>query len=459
VGRKDACGNCSYPVPMLDKWIERLLRGAYSTLLVLLAPVTVYHLIWRGFRQQAYLERWGERYAYYPARVRAMQTPECIWVHAVSVGEVNAVAPLVNALLQRSADTRLLITTITPTGSERVKALWGERVDHVYLPFDLSGAVRRFLCHFRPAAGLVVETELWPNLLFCCRDAGIPVCIVNARLSARSLHSYQPLRALVSRALGAVCRVAAQSQADAARFVELGAAPDKVIVTGNLKYDIPVNQARVEDFARAFRLRIGRRPVWIAASTHPGEEDTVLALHQRLRQRWPTLLLLWAPRHPERFTPVMQAAVLAKWPVATRKLTHWPGHQDAIFVIDTLGELVPFYACADVAFVGGSLVDIGGHNLLEPAAVGVPAVTGPHLHNFIDIARSLREAGALKIGQDAAEVGVLLETLLADETARMEMVAAGRALVESGRGTLARTLDAIAPMLPAPQPMAHADAR
>jgi len=440
---------------MLDKWIERLLRGAYSLALLLLAPVTVYHLIWRGFRQHAYLERWGERYARY--RGGAAPRPGCIWVHAVSVGEVNAIAALVNALLERHPATRLLVTTITPTGSGRVKALWGVRVDHVYLPFDLPGAVRRFVRHFRPCAGLIVETELWPNLLFCCRDVGIPVCIVNARLSARSLHSYQPLRALVARALGAVSKVAAQSREDAARFIALGAAEDRVIVTGNLKYDIPIDQAEVADFARAFRLRIGRRPVWIAASTHPAEEADVLAIHQRLRQRWPALLLLWAPRHPERFTPVMQTAVLAKWRVATRKLTRYPDHQDAVFVLDTLGELVQFYACADVAFVGGSLAEIGGHNLLEPATVGVPAVTGPHLHNFTEIARSLREAGALQVGEDAAAVGGLLEGLLADETARMAMAAAGRALVEAGHGTLARTLEAIAPVLHAPSQRGRAD--
>jgi len=443
---------------MLEQWIERLLRGAYSLLLILIAPVTVYHLVWRGFRQQAYLERWSERYARYPAHEKA-QPQACIWVHAVSVGEVNAAAPLVNALLERAPDTRLLITTITPTGSGRVQALWGARVDHVYLPYDLPGAVRRFLRHFRPDVGLIVETELWPNLLFCCRDAGVPVSIVNARLSARSLHNYWPLKPLVARALGTLCKIAAQSGDDAQRFVELGAVPERVIVTGNLKYDLQMDRDEISNFARAFRIRTGRRPVWIAASTHPGEEDQVLAFHKRLRRRWPTLLLLWAPRHPERFTPVMQAAVLAKWRVATRKLTHWPDHQDAVFVLDTLGELAQFYACADVAFVGGSLEDIGGHNLLEPAAVGTPVVTGPHLHNFSEIAAHLRQTGALQVGADAAEVGTLLDTLLADEAAREQMAAAGLALVEAGRGTLERTLAAIAPDLPALQPAGHADAR
>jgi len=432
---------------MLEKWFERLLRGAYSMVLILLSPVTVYHLIWRGFRQHAYLERWSERYARYSTP--GASAPVRIWLHAVSVGEVNAAAPLVNALLARDPEQRLLITTITPTGSGQVQALWGERVDHVYLPFDLPGAVRRFVRHFRPDVGLIVETELWPNLLFCCRNAGILTCVVNARLSARSLHGYRLLRPLVARALRTVSTIAAQTREDAQRFIALGANPDQVSVTGNLKYDIQMDTGEVADFARAFRIRIGRRPVWIAASTHPAEEAAVLDLHRQLRKHWPELLLLWAPRHPERFQPVMQAAVLAKWRVATRKLTHWPDPYDAVFVLDTLGELVTFYACADAAFVGGSLCETGGHNLLEPAALGVPIVTGPHLHNFADIARCLREVGALQIGADAAEVGRHLDTLLADGDMRLQMGAAGRALVEAGHGTLQRTLDAIAPVLSA----------
>jgi len=438
-----------YPVRMLVNWSKRLLRGMYSAVLTLLTPVTVYHLLWRGFQQPEYLKRWGERYARYPVRLAA--EPVQIWLHAVSVGEVNAAAPLVNALLARDPDARILVTTFTPTGSARVSALWGTRVEHVYLPFDFPGAVRRFLARFRPRFGLIMETELWPNLMFCCHDAGIPLSIVNARLSERSLHSYWPLHPLVAYAMSTVSRVAAQGRADAERFINLGAAPDKVIVTGNLKYDIRLDKAETSDFARAFRIRIGARLVWIAASTHPEEEASVLDIHQRLTRRWPDLLLLWAPRHIERFQPVMQAAVLAKWKVATRTLTRWPDQRDAIFVIDTLGELGQFYACADVAFVGGSLSQTGGHNLLEPAAVGVPVVTGPHLHNFTEIARNLRAAGALRVGEDAAAVGDLLEALLADEVTRMEMGAAGSALVDAGRGTLERTLAAIAPSLPASQ--------
>jgi len=421
----------------VNQWTERLLRGMYSAVLYLLAPATVYHLLWRGFRQQAYLERWDERYAHYPDTLAPCSMR--IWLHAVSVGEVNA---------------RLLVTTITPTGSQRVEALWEARVDHVYLPYDLSGAVHRFLAHFRPTIGLIVETELWPNLLFCCRDAGIPAFIVNARLSARSLRHYRLLHPLIGRALRSLTRIAAQTEADAERFVALGAAPDAVVVTGNLKYDIDLNLEDIRAFARAFRIRIGvQRPVWIAASTHAEEEAIILAIHRRLRLRWPTLLLLWAPRHPERFRPVMQAAVLASWRVATRKLTHWPDREDAVFVIDTLGELARFYACADVAFVGGSLQPVGGHNLLEPAALGIPIVTGPYLHNFADIAQRLQDAGAMQAGRNAAAVGDMLERLLADAPLRERMGDAGAALVRAGRGTLARTLEAMASALP---PLAQA---
>ena len=429
----------------VERAVERMLRGLYSAALYLLVPVTVYHLIWRGFRQREYFLRWSERYAAYGA------TPgeDVVWVHAVSVGEVNAAAPMVNALRRAHPGLRLLVTTITPTGSARVRALWGDSVAHVYLPYDLPGAVSRFLRHFRPRLALILETELWPNLLFGCRDHGVPAYIVNARLSERSLRGYRVLQPLIARALRTLRAVLAQSGADARRFVRLGAADTTTTVTGNLKYDIAV----AEDwpmFTAAFRGRIGARPVWIAASTHVDEEAAVVAIHRRLRQRWPELLLLWAPRHPERFRAVAQQAVAAGWRVATRRLTQWPDPEDAVFVIDTLGELTLFYGCADVAFVGGSLQDIGGHNLLEPAAVGTPAVTGPHLHNFSDIAEQLERAGGLRIAADADGVGEALAQLLADENARAAMAAAARALVDQGRGALQRTLQRVEADLPEP---------
>jgi len=428
---------------------ERMLRWLYSLALYLLSPFTLYHLVSRGFRVREYFRRWDERYAAYgtePGR-------PCVWLHAVSVGEVNAAAPLVNAMLRQGKATRWVITTITPTGSQRVRALWGGRVEHVYLPYDLPGSVDRFLQHFRPTVALIMETELWPNMLFGCRDHGIPVYVVNARLSARSLRGYRLLRPLLGRALRTVRCVAAQSAADARRFQVLGALPEQVRVLGNLKYDVEVPDG-LEALRAGFGDALGRpRPVWIAASTHEGEEEAVVALHRRLRQRWPDLLLVWAPRHPERFARVQAQASAAGWQVGTRRQDGWPGSGDEVFVVDTLGELMAFYACADVAFVGGSLQPVGGHNLLEPAAVGTAVVTGPHLHNFAEISRRMDEAGALRTGADLAGVGDALEALLADPQARQAMAAAGLGLVDQGRGALRRTLELIAPDLPAPDPV------
>jgi 3-deoxy-D-manno-octulosonic-acid transferase len=431
---------------MPNRTAERLLRALYSAVLYVLTPVALYHLIWRGFRYPEYFQRWNERYGSYDTP----GSPVDVWLHAVSVGEVNAAAPVVNALLRRHRGLRLLITTITPTGSERVQALWGDRVLHVYSPYDLPGAVARFLRHFPPRLALIMETELWPSLLFGCHDRKVPVYILNARLSARSLRGYCVLRPLIARMLRTVRRVAAQSGDDAARFVQLGAAPEQVRDVGNLKFDIPVPDT-VADIVAGFRGHLAaQRRVWIAASTHEDEEAPGLAIHARLRKRWPDLLLLWAPRHPERFPRVVEAARDAGWKVGTRRGDRWPSSGDDVFVLDTLGELMAFYACADVAFVGGSLQAIGGHNMLEPAAVGTPAVTGPHLHNFSEISRRLKEAEALVIAPDATGVAVAIEDLLADDARRHDMADRGRALVEHGRGALARTLAMIAPHLPAP---------
>ena len=422
---------------------ERMLRGLYSATLYVLLPITLYHLIWRGFRQRAYFQRWKERYASYPER--SQDAP--LWLHAVSVGEVNAAAPLVDRLRAQRPDLRLVVTTITPTGSERVLSLWGDAVTHVYLPYDLPGAVGRFLDHFRPSVALIVETELWPNLLFGCRDRGIPTHILNARLSARSLRGYRVLAPLIRRALQTVRLVAAQSRDDARRFVMLGAPEPKVQVTGNLKFDMkPVDSA---EFVAAFREALGPdRPVWIAASTHEDEESSVLEAHRLLRRSHPDALLLWAPRHPERFRLVAEQARESGFVVATRSEDRWPSAGTEVFVIDTLGELLRFYACAQVTFVGGSLQPVGGHNLLEPAATGTAILSGPHLHNFADISRRLREAEAMRVVADAASLATALQRLFDDPPARTRMAANATRLLEEGRGALARTLALIEPMLP-----------
>jgi 3-deoxy-D-manno-octulosonic-acid transferase len=303
------------------------------------------------------------------------------------------------------------------------------------------------LAHFRPALALIVETELWPNLLFACRDRGIPTQILNARLSARSLRGYRVLGPLIRRALGSVGLVAAQSSDDARRFLELGALPERVQVTGNLKFDM--EPVQVAGFVAQFNAALGPvRPVWIAASTHEEEEAAVLEAHRTLCRSHPDALLLWAPRHPERFRAVQQRAGDAGFMVTTRSEQAWPTAAAGVFIIDTLGELLAFYACAQVAFVGGSLQDIGGHNLLEPAATGTAILTGPHLHNFADIARRLREAQAMRVVGDAPELATALRALFEDPAARQLLANHAARLLEDGRGALARTLALITPMLP-----------
>jgi 3-deoxy-D-manno-octulosonic-acid transferase len=416
---------------------DRLWLAGYSLALVLLLPTTLYHLVWRGMRQREYLQRWDERFAFYPTGNESAG----LWLHAVSVGEVNAAAPLVRALRAQHPDSPLLLTTVTPTGSARARELFGDSVRQVYLPYDTPGAVRHFLDHFRPHLAIVLETELWPNLYVETARRGIPLLIVNARLSARSLRGYRWIRPLVRIALKAVAHVAAQSAMDLARYVHLGLAPERGSVPGNLKYDLDLPAGLAEQGA-AWRAQ-WERPVWIAASTHPDEEAAVLATHAALLARWPQALLLWAPRHPERFEKVADAAADAGLRVRRRTRDGLPDAGTQCFVIDTLGELLTFYAAADVAFVGGSLQPVGGHNLLEPAALGVPAVVGPHMFNFEDISARLRAVGAVQSVADAAELAPLLATLLADPVERARRGEAGRASLASERGALARTLELV----------------
>ena len=416
---------------------QRLLLGLYSLVLHLAFPVTLYHLIWRGMRQREYLHRWNERYAWLDGQ---LELEGAIWVHAVSVGEVLAARPLVDGLLAKHPGRPLLVTTITPTGSERVRALWGDQVHHVYLPYDLGSMVRRFLDWAKPSLAVIVETEIWLNLYVECGRRGIPLMMVNARLSERSLRGYLPVRSLARVAMQAVRLIAAQSTADASRLARIGADPARIVVTGNLKYDLAVPEGTIEQGAQRRQGWGASRPVWIAASTHPPEEEAMLNTHARFLATHPDGLLLWAPRHPERFGPVAEAAAARGLRVGTRREQRLPGPTTQVFVIDTIGELLDFYASADVAFVGGSLCDVGGHNALEPAALGVPSVVGPHTFNFAEVTRRLRDAGALVQAPDALAVGTALIELVGDAGRRATMGAAGRTQVGEMSGALDRTL-------------------
>jgi 3-deoxy-D-manno-octulosonic-acid transferase len=420
---------------MHEPFGHRALRGLYSLAIRLALPLSLYYLIWRGLRQREYFDRWSERFALY----RGDGMDDCLWVHAVSVGEVNAAAPLVEALRQRHPARRLLITTTTPTGSARVRALWGDAVRHVYLPYDLPGAMRNFLDHFEPRLAVVMETELWPNLFAELHRRRVPLLIANARLSRRSLKGYRPIAPLVRNAVAVVDVVGAQSEADAQRYRKLGARADAVRVTGNLKFDMDLADGLAGQ-ARAWRDAWGDRPTWIAASTHPDEEEAVLRAHRAVLARRPDALLLWAPRHPDRFGAAVLAAERAGLRVQSRRVDTLTDAQAQVFVVDTLGELMAFYAASDVAFVGGSLQEVGGHNLLEPAALGVPALVGPHTFNFQEITALLLEVGAVRRIADADELADGVLRWLGDPADRRRCGDAGRLRIDAERGALARTL-------------------
>lgn len=415
------------------------MRYLYTLVLYLGTPIIMLRLLARGVRYRDYHRRWRERFGFFDAP----GVKGSLWVHAVSVGEVNAAEPLIKALREYHPEAPLVVTTVTPTGSERVRQLFGDSVYHVYLPYDLPFAVTRFLRRVRPLLAIIVETEIWPNLYFACHKRGIPLMIVNARLSERSLRGYKPVGGLVAGALRCVRQIAAQSRTDAERYRQLGAKPEKIVVTGNLKFDMPVPYD-AELKGEELRQQWGPlRPAWIAASTHEGEELPVLEAHLEVLTRWPDALLLIAPRHPERFKLVENSARSLGFSVGTRSADRVPGASHQVFVIDAMGELMPFYAASDLAFVGGSLVPIGGHNVLEPAALSTPVLVGPHTFNFEEITLTLiQEGGAVRVG-GAEELGAAVLQLLRDRPRREHMGMVARIVFDSERGAVKRVMGMI----------------
>lgn len=418
----------------------------YSGLLGALAPLAFARLWWKGRTNSAYRERWAERLG----RIPDLPQRPRLWVHAVSVGESIAAAPLVRAWQARHPDWAVLVTTTTPTGSAQVRRLFGDTVEHVYLPYDLPGAVRRFFVHARPKLGVIMETELWPNLFAEADRLGLPLVLANARLSERSLRGYSRVSGLVRPTLGHLRLVAARGAEDAARFITLGADPDKVEAVGNLKFDLDVSPEVIAR-GQAWRAALGNeRPVWIAASTHPGEDEQVLAALRIVLSTHPGAVLLLAPRHPERADEVVRLIEEAGFEAVRRSsLPPSPqpssigreGKRAPVFVIDTLGELLDFYAASDVAFVGGSLVASGGHNPLEPAALGLPVLTGAEVSNFREVYEAMLTEGAAREVANADALGHAVAELLGNDAMCRRMGEAGRMLVDKHRGALLRLLE------------------
>ena len=410
------------------------MRILYSLILYLSVPLVLLNLLLRGLRNRAYLERLPERFGCVPEPKSGLPV---ICVHAVSVGEVQASGALVKRLLRTYPGCQVLMTTITPTGAAQVRSVFAGAVDHRYLPYDLPHAVGLFLRRIDPQLLVIMETEIWPNLLYYCKRRGVPAILVNARLSSASYRGYLRLRRFSATAVRMLSHIAARSAADAERFLALGADPARVTITGNLKFDMGAE----DDIAgRAQLLRqtiAAERPVWIAASTHAGEEEQVLDAFDRVRQTLADCLLIIAPRHPERFDRVYNLCRRRGLDAARHSAAAASASRTAdVYLLDSLGELPLFYACSDAAFVGGSLTPVGGHNVLEPAALGVPLISGRHTANFTEIIELFKAEDAIMMVTDAAQLAAAVINLLQDDALRRTRGARGQRLVRQNQGAI-----------------------
>ena len=419
-------------------------RLLYTLLLHLALPLIALRLALRARKAPAYARRIHERFALGLPPMK----PGGIWVHAVSVGESIAAAPMIRALQANYPELPITVTCMTPTGSERIQALFGDSVQHCYLPYDLPWAAARFINRVQPRLAVVMETELWPNHIHQCAKRGIPVALANARLSERSARGYARFGKLTAPMLAELSLIAVQTQAEAERFLDLGARSECVEVTGSIKFDLKID---AELLQRADALRqqwqATTRPIWIAASTHAGEDEIILAAHHQLLKSRPDALLILVPRHPERFNAVHNLCMNQSLTTRRRSTGEAVQTSDQVLLGDTMGELLFLYALADIAFVGGSLVANGGHNLLEPAALGKPVLSGPHLFNFLEIAAQLREAGALNEVENAGQLADKVATLLNEPSEMQRMSQAGLSVLKANQGALQRLLEGLQRLL------------
>lgn len=418
-------------------------RAVYSLISYLVAPVLWGRLFWRGRNHLAYRQRWGERLGF----VTVKSPRPIILLHMVSVGETMAAKPLIDALLNTYPDYQLWLTSTTPTGSATVQRLFDERVQHSYLPYDWLGAVARFLNALQPKLFIVLETELWPNLYAACAQRQIPLLLINARLSERSVRRYQRIPNLVRETLSYIQLIAAREQQDAERFQLLGASAERVKAVGNIKFDLQLPQT-VQLQTMALRSLLAERPVWIAASTHAGEDEQVLAAHRQLLTVLPNALLILVPRHPERFQSVAELCLAEGFTLKRRSLQQQVEAITQIWLGDSMGELVMWYGVADVAWIGGSFAPIGGHNPLEAALWAIPVLSGTHIHNFMDIYPSLVESGGAKLVESSADLAHHLHIWLTDQQARTQAGLAAQHYVQQHQGVVTKLMQLIAHYIP-----------
>ena len=418
-----------------------MFRFIYSVVFYLITPVIILRLFIRGLAAPNYRKRWGQRFGFFTPSESSKET---MWLHAVSVGETLAAVPLVKALQEKYPERRLLITCMTPTGSERITAAFGDSVDHSYAPYDTPDAVARFLQRVQPKMLIIMETELWPNTVAACYKRQIPVILANGRLSEKSARGYARVSKLSGPMVAQLTAVAAQHGDDGGRFTALGLPAEKLHITGNIKFDLELN-AQIRQSAEALRQQWGgahQRPILLAASTHRGEDEIILQAFNLIKQSVNNALLVLVPRHPERFNQVGDLCLDTGYSLARRSNNDSTDNAD-ILLGDTMGELMTFFGACDIAFIGGSLVANGGHNMIEPAAWGKPTLSGLSVFNFAEVSRLLAEAGGLSLVEDAAVLAETVIELIQNPQQARQMGQSAQQVAEANRGALERLLTVI----------------
>ena len=412
--------------------MNKLMRLMYHTLTYILLPFLIFFWLVKSLLNKSYLDRLTQRFGFGYPKLNSSS----IWIHAVSVGEVQASIPLVNELKHHYPQKEIIITTVTPTGSKQVKNIFKGAVKTSYIPFETNFAIKKFFDSINPSVALIMETELWPNLYKECGTRGIPLILVSARISEKSLINYKRFLPLFRDTLSHGILIAAQSQIDADRFLALGASKDRTWIMGNIKFDFKLPE-EILTKAKIHRSKIfPRRQIWIAASTHDHEEEIILEAHKKISEKIENALLILVPRHPERFAKITQILKEDKWKYSKKSDDQDITESCQVLLIDTIGELLFFYACSDVAFVGGSLLPVGGHNLLEPAAIGLPIITGAHTFNQKEMTDRLAQANALRIVYNANSLSSDVIFFLTNAEESKNAGQRGKLIVESNKGAI-----------------------
>ena len=421
------------------------MRYFYTTIIYFLLPFILLRLLLVSFKYSSYRKKWYERFGFISWKKSSKRV---VWIHAVSVGEVNAARPIVDFLLKEYNHLQIIFTTVTPTGAITVEHKFGKNASHFYLPYDIPYCVKRFIKTINPCMLITMETEIWPNLYQTCHGFGVPILLVNARLSQKSMRGYKLFPDLIASTIKLVDKIAAQTKLDADRFTLLGAENKDVLVVGNLKFDIDIPQS-IKEEAEPLRHDFSvNRSIWMAASTNEGEEEIILDAHKKVLSVYSNAILILAPRHPERADKVFTMCKKMGF-FTTRRTDHESfTEKHDVFLLDTLGELQLYYAASEIAFIGGSLVDTGGQNMLEPAALNLPLITGPYTYNFLEVRKLLIENKALIQVSNYLELSEKVIELIGDANLRHNLGERAKDVVLANRGSSERTIDIIKPYLP-----------